>query len=138
MTYLTGRVSTPGLAMARHLLQVTLPPDLKEVAAYYGWSNDLPGAGTNRGPAPRSREDLDPRLARLLGLDPAAPLDLATVANLLAGHSSDGRPIPGKQIQAGERVTFIDLCFSSDKVGLHCLGAGSDRGRAGGDRARPP
>ena len=115
MTYLTGRVSTPGLAMARHLLQVTLPPDLKEVAAYYGWSNDLPGAGTNRGPAPRSREDLDPRLARLLGLDPAAPLDLATVANLLAGHSSDGRPIPGKQIQAGERVTFIDLCFSSDK-----------------------
>ena len=86
MTYLTGRVSTPGLAMARHLMQLTLPPDLKEVAAYYGWAHDLPGAGPDRAPAPRLRADLDPRLARLLGLDPAAPLDLTAVANLLSGQ----------------------------------------------------
>lgn len=115
MTYLTGRVTTPGLAMAGHLMQVTLPPDLKEVAAYYGWSHDL-GVGPDEGrPAPRLRADLDPRLARLLGLDPATPLDLATVANLLAGRRADGRPIPGKQLQDGTRVTFIDLCFSADK-----------------------
>jgi len=115
LTYLTGRVSTPALAMARHYLQVTLPPDLKEVAAYYGWARDLdasPGAGC---PAPRLRADLDPRLAQLLGLHPANPLDLRTVANLLAGHRADGSPIPGKQVQAGERVTFIDLCWSADK-----------------------
>ncbi|KQP40336.1 MobF family relaxase [Methylobacterium sp. Leaf106] len=115
MTYLTGRVSTPGLAMGRHLMQVTLPPDLKEVAAYYGWAHDL-DAGPDAGrPVPRLRADLDPRLARVLGLDPEAPLDLAAVANLLSGHRADGRPIPGKQLQAGERVTFIDLCFSADK-----------------------
>jgi conjugative relaxase-like TrwC/TraI family protein len=101
--------------MARHYLQVTLPTDLKEVAAYYGWSHDL-GAGPDEGrPSPRLRADLDPPLARLLGLDPAAPLDLATVAHLLAGHRADGQPILGKQVQAGERVTFIDLCFSADK-----------------------
>lgn len=115
MTYLTGRVSTPALAMARHYLQVTLPPDLKEVAAYYGWSHDFGAGPDERRPSPRLRADLDPPLARLLGLDPAAPLDLATVAHLLAGHRADGRPIPGKQVQSGERVTFIDLCFSADK-----------------------
>ena len=37
------------------------------------------------------------------------------MANLLSGHRADGLPIPGKQLQAGERVTFIDLCFSADK-----------------------
>lgn len=115
LTYLTGRVSTPAMAMARHYLQVTLPPDLKEVAAYYGWSREL-NAGPDAGhPAPRLRRNLDPGLAQLLGLDPANPLDLETVANLLAGNRSDGRPIPGKQVQSGERVTFIDLCWSADK-----------------------
>ena len=115
LTYLTGRVSTPALAMARHYMQVTLPPDLREVAAYYGWARDLKtGPDTGR-PEPRLRADLDPRLAELLGLDPATPLDLETVANLLAGHRADGQPIPGKQNQAGERVTFIDLCWSADK-----------------------
>ena len=136
MTYLTGRVSTPGLAMARHLMQLTLPPDLKEVAAYYGWAHDLPGAGPDRAPAPRLRADLDPRLARLLGLDPAAPLDLTAVANLLSGHRADGRPIPGKQLQAGERVTFIDLCFSADKSVSTAWALAPTEAERAGDRAR--
>ncbi|MCJ2024467.1 MobF family relaxase [Methylobacterium sp. J-067] len=115
LTYLTGRLATPALALARHYMQVTLPPDLRAVAAYYGWAHDLdtgPDAGR---PAPRLRADLDPRLAQLLGLDPVTLLDLETIANLLAGHRADGRPIPGKRVQAGERLTFIDLCWSADK-----------------------
>lgn len=100
---LTYRVGSAGgvsgaRAMAAHLAEPTLPPEMAQMAAYYACT---PGASTMPPEAftvtvPRVREDLDPGLARLLGIDPRKPPDADGIAHLLAGHRVDGTPIPGR------------------------------------------
>ncbi|MBE7245805.1 MAG: relaxase domain-containing protein, partial [Actinomycetospora chiangmaiensis] len=101
---LTYRVGSAGglsgaRAMAAHLLEATLPPELAQVAAYYART---PGLAERAGPeafaatVPRVREDLDPRLAALLGLDPHSVPDADAIANLLAGRRADGDPVEGR------------------------------------------
>ncbi|SEG69601.1 TrwC relaxase [Methylobacterium sp. 190mf] len=100
---LTYRVGSAGglsgaRAMTAHLMEPTLPPEMAQLAAYYACT---PGASTMPSEAftvtvPRVREDLDPGLARLLGIDPRQPPDADGIAHLLAGHRADGTPIPGR------------------------------------------
>lgn len=100
---LTYRVGSAGglsgaRAMAAHLAEPTLPPEMAALAAYYACT---PGASdaapeTFTATVPRVREDLDPALARLLGLDPRRPPDADGIAHLLAGHRANGTPIPGR------------------------------------------
>jgi hypothetical protein len=51
------------------------------------------------GSVARVREDLDPRLAKCLGIDTMRPLTQGELAHLLAGARTDGGAIEGKQIQ---------------------------------------
>ena len=84
--------------MAAHLMEPTLPPEAAALAAYYartpGAADAPPEAFTTT--IPRVREDLDPALARLLGIDPHRPPDADAIAHLLAGHRADGLPVPGR------------------------------------------
>lgn len=48
---------------------------------------------------PVPRQDMQPRLASLLGLDPAKPLMTDEIAGILSGNRADGWPIDGKQVQ---------------------------------------
>jgi conjugative relaxase-like TrwC/TraI family protein len=108
LTYRTGGAGdlSGARAMASHLLEPTMPPELARVAAYYART---PGLGMNPGPdafvatIPRIREDLDPRLADLLGLDPQTVPDADAIAHLLAGRRADGAPVEGR---AEQRATL--------------------------------
>ena len=51
------------------------------------------------GTVARVREDLDPRLAKRLGIDTMRPLTQGELAHLLAGARTDGLAVEGKQIQ---------------------------------------
>lgn len=100
LTYRVGSAGglTGARAMAEHLTEPTLPPEMAKLAAYYACT---PGAADMPSEAftatvPRVREDLDPGLARLLGIDPRRPPDADGIAHLLAGHRADGSPIPGR------------------------------------------
>jgi hypothetical protein len=97
LTYRTGGAGdlSGARAMASHLLEPTMPPELARVAAYYART---PGLGMNPGPdafvatIPRIREDLDPRLADLLGLDPQTVPDADAIADRARARSpADGR-----------------------------------------------
>jgi hypothetical protein len=54
---------------------------------------------TEGGTVARVREDIDPRLAKRLGIDTSRPLTQSDLAHLLAGVRADGLAIEGKQIQ---------------------------------------
>ena len=98
LTYRTGAAGAPSAAraMADHLLEQTLPQAQAELAEYY-----------QRGSAPAEpgvtvaepRRDMDPRVARLLALDPNRAPGVEAIAQLLAGNRADGGRIPGKQVQ---------------------------------------
>src|SRR5271166_1929651 len=98
LTYRTGAAGAPSAAraMADHLLEQTLPQAQAELAEYY-----------QRGLAPAElgvtvaepRRDMDPRVARLLALDPNRAPSVEAIAQLLAGNRADGAQIPGKQVQ---------------------------------------
>jgi hypothetical protein len=51
------------------------------------------------GTVARVREDLDPRLAKRLGIDTTRPITQGELANLLSGARADGQAIEGKQVQ---------------------------------------
>lgn len=118
LTYRTGAAGglSDGRAMAAHLLEPTLPAETAALAAYYactpGTANVSPEAFAAT--VPRVREDLDPRVAQLLGLDPCRPPTEEEISHLLAGHRADGSRVPGQRT-AGRTVGYIDLCFSADK-----------------------
>lgn len=60
------------------------------------------------GTVARVREDLAPRMARLLGIDTARQLTQGELAHLLAGARADGAAIEGKQIQrAGRSIAEV-------------------------------
>ena len=108
LTYRTGAAGAPAaaIAMAAHLLEQTLPKAHAELAAYY-----------QRGLTPESwdtataepRRDMDPSLAKRLGLDPNRTPSLDEIAAVLSGARADGSRIPGKQIQRATRSLAEEL-----------------------------
>ena len=108
LTYRTGAAGAPSaaIAMAAHLLEQTLPKAQAELAAYY-----------QRGLRPESweiataepRRDMDPALAKRLGLDPNRPPSLDEIAAILSGNRADGSRIPGKQIQRATQSLADEL-----------------------------
>src|SRR5271166_1022246 len=98
LTYRTGAAGAPSAAraMADHLLEQTLPQAQAELAEYYqrGLAPAEPGMTVAE-----PRRDMDPRVARLLGVDPNRASSVEAIAQLLAGNRADGEKIPGKQVQ---------------------------------------
>jgi hypothetical protein len=118
---LTFRVGVAGDTMragrmADHLMTRTLPSSQAELAARYLQGMTTPD---RRNTAPEPRRDMDPMVARRLGIDQNRPLARDQVAHLLAGKRADGKPIEGKSKQGPtenkSRNGYIDLCFSADK-----------------------
>lgn len=113
LTFRVGAAGSPGAAakMAEHLVTQTLPEMASALASYYqrglGAESGLiesaegPQAtdAVQPGTVPEPRRDMDPRLARLLGIALSRPTTQEEVAQLLGGQRTDGAPIPGKQYQ---------------------------------------
>ncbi len=85
---LTYRVGAAGAlsgarAMTAHLMEPTLSPEAAALAAYYACTPGAVGSPPEAFTAtqPRVREDLDPALGRLLGLDPRVPPDADGIAH---------------------------------------------------------
>jgi len=116
LTYRTGAAGAPSaaMAMAAHLLEQTLPRAQAELAAYYQ-RGLAPAPAADGGPGGHEvttaepRRDMDPRLAGLLGLDPARVPTAAEIAQVLAGNRADGLPIPCKQVQRETRSLGDEL-----------------------------
>jgi hypothetical protein len=68
------------------------------------------------GTVARVREDLDPRLAKRLGIDMSRPLTQAELGHLLAGERTDGQAIEGKQMQ--KPMKSVVEVFGLDAKGL--------------------
>lgn len=68
------------------------------------------------GTVARVREDLDPRMARLLGIDTARQITKGELAHLLAGSRADGQAIEGKQIQRPTRSVAEVFGLSPDAL----------------------
>ncbi len=123
LTYRTGAAgfASAALAMAMHLLEQTLPRFQAELAAYYQRSlapaQGLDGEpGSHEVTTAEPRRDMDPRLARLLGLDPARVPGVGEIAQLLAGNRTNGTPIPGKQIQRETRSLADELGLDASRA----------------------
>src|SRR5690349_12727459 len=120
LTYRTGAAGKPSSAraMADHLMEQTLPRDKAELARYYqrGMEPAEPGGHT----APEPRRDMRPKVASLLGIDPNRPVGRDEVANLLNGQRTDGRAIPGKQIQRA--IDSLEAVFGLDPTRLPTQG----------------
>lgn len=120
LTYRTG--SAGGLAgaraMAEHLMEPTLPPGMAAAAAYYARTpgHDATGPASFEATLPRIREDLDPRLATLLGLDPARPPSADEIAHILAGNRADGRAIEGRTVRRPTVSLAEALGLASDRL----------------------
>ena len=110
LTYRTGASGSTKAAtsMADHLLEQTLPRSARDLAQYYQRGLD---PDRHEGTVPEPRRDMDPRVAKLLALDPHRTPTRDEIANLLVGRRADGREMPGRE----RRISFIDLCFSADK-----------------------
>ena len=143
LTYRTGAAGAPSaaMAMAAHLLEQTLPRVQAELAAYYQ-RGLAPAPAANGNPGDHKvtlaepRRDMDPRLAELLGLEPARVPTAAEIAQLLAGNRADGTAIPGKQVQRETRSLAdelgLDAARAPDRVeiGRVLKGCRADDGTA--------
>ncbi len=143
LTYRTGAAGAPSaaMAMAAHLLEQTLPRAQAELAAYYQRSRQpAPAAGGSPGghevTLAEPRRDMDPRLAELLGLDPARVPTAGEIAQLLAGNRADGAAIPGKQVQRETRSLADELGLDAarapdrEEIGRVLAGCRADDGTA--------
>lgn len=110
LTYRTGAAGSTRAAatMADHLLEQTLPRSARDLAQYYQRGLD---PERHEGTVPEPRRDMDPRVAKLLALDPHRTPTRDEIANLLVGRRADGGDMPGRE----RTISFIDLCFSADK-----------------------
>lgn len=75
----------PGLSQSDIVARIAALPELA-----------LAGFAATR---PVPRQDMHPRLARLLGLDPSRSPTSEEIAGILSGNRVDGWPIDGKQVQ---------------------------------------
>lgn len=65
---------------------------------------------------PVPRPDMHPRLAGLLGLDPAQSLTTDQIAGILSGNRADGWPIDGKQVQRASESLAATLGLDPDVI----------------------
>jgi hypothetical protein len=117
LTYKTGAAGAPTAArnMAEYLLQESLVPGLSEkMATYYGYAPGQDGI-VQVGGLPQ--QDMDQRIADLLGIDPTRALSVDEIANLLNGQTTRGEDIPGKKQTSphGVRIAYIDFTLSAPK-----------------------
>jgi TrwC relaxase/AAA domain len=119
LTYRTGAAGVPGVAksMAAHLLTETQVPEIQaKLAGYYG--NGMVADSLNQSAA-LPRADMDPQIAKALGIDPTRALSETEVAHLLTGLRADGEQIKGKQVQASTkdrtRIAYADFTLSAPK-----------------------
>jgi len=130
LTYRTGAAGAPSaaLAMAKHLLEHTLPAEQMKVAEYYAQGQGVDEAlALGMGCVPTPRADMHPDVADALGIRPGEMLNEEELANVLGGRRADGAELPGHQrgvtsYQAGEgggqdraRISYMDLTFSAPK-----------------------
>jgi len=126
-------------AMARHVMQPTLTPDIAAAAAYYA---KVPGVGpgqTFSQTLPVVRADIDPDVADLFGLDPRRPMTEIELTNLLAGRRTNGEPIPGRRAYrtAGPLAETLGLASDRPPTEAEIAAVLSGR-RADRDEALPP
>lgn len=130
LTYRTGAAGAPSaaLAMAKHLLEHTLPAEQMKLAEYYAQGQGVDEAlAQGMGCVPTPRADMHPGVADALGIKPGRLLNEAELANVLRGRRADGAALPGHQrevtrYEAGEaggpdraRISYMDLTFSAPK-----------------------
>src|SRR4051812_30427494 len=119
-----GAPSTAVDATSYYLDQALEPegrrPQQPDVAGYYTASGE---------DGPVIRQDIDPAVARGLGVEPDRPLSRDEISALLAGRRADGREIEGKHYKAahgyldaktGEEkhrspIGSVDFTFTPDK-----------------------
>ena len=123
LTYRTGAAGAPSgaMAMALHLLEQTLPQAQAELAAYYqrGLTPTLAADGSSNPheyTTAQPRQDMDPRLAELLGLELTRVPNPEQIAQLLAGNRVDGEAIPGKQVQRETRSLADELGLDGSRA----------------------
>jgi len=130
LTYRTGAAGAPSaaLAMAKHLLEHTLPAEQMKLAEYYAQGHGTDEAlAQGMGCVPTPRADMHPDVAEALGITPGRMLNEEELANLLSGRRADGAELPGHQrsvrtYAAGEeggqdraRIAYMDLTLSAGK-----------------------
>ena len=130
LTYRTGAAGAPSaaMAMAKHLLEHTLPAEQMKVAEYYARGRCVDEAlEQGMGCVPTPRADMHPAVAEALGIEPGRLVNEAGLANILGGRRADGTELPGHQrgvmaYKAGEaggqdraRISYMDLTFSAPK-----------------------
>ncbi len=102
--------------MAEHLREQTLPEEMVAMADYY-----LRGVKRSEaeGTAAVPRQDMDPAVAAVLGLDLNRTATHEEVVNLLSGQRADGAALPGNQrhvrMNGRDRITYVDFTFSAPK-----------------------
>ena len=117
LTYRTGAAGSGGKGMADYLgAQADVPELAERLSAYLSSSVAAAEPGMT---AAIPRRDMHPLIADLLNIDPNRSLSLEEMANLLAGHRTDGKAIPGKEIQRSTkdkaRLAYTDFTFSAPK-----------------------
>ena len=137
LTYRTGAAGAPSaaLAMAKHLLEHTLPAEQMKVAEYYAQGQGVDEVlAQGMGCVPTPRADMHPGLADALGIKPGRLLREEELANVLGGRRADGTELPVQhqhrhvqiyRAQPGEggetagkdrvRISYMDLTFSAPK-----------------------
>ena len=116
LSYRTGAAGKGGKSMADYLSQGDVPELSAKLSAYLS-SSMAPAAPGQTAAIPR--RDMHPLIADLLKIDPNRALSQEEMANLLAGHRTDGKAIPGKRLFASTkdhtRIAYTDFTFSAPK-----------------------
>ncbi|GEO42632.1 hypothetical protein SAE02_67800 [Skermanella aerolata] len=125
LTYATIAAGSPSdtAGMVNHLLNETLPREVADLTRYY-----TRGMETGADEA-IARQDMDPLVAKGLGIDPDRALSREELSALLAGRRTDGEKIEGKTYsqlrtytdpktgEEKEKVPLgsVDFCMTPDK-----------------------
>lgn len=134
LTYRSGAAGAPtaAKAMAKHLLEKTLPAEDMRLAEYYGRGAGVDEAiAQDMGAVPAVRADIHPALSEALALQPGAFVDERALSHILCGMRADGEELPGarrvkryesgardsegREGEAPTRISYFDLCLSAPK-----------------------